>query len=128
MGAYLRTLLVIVLLSFPINSFGFEHTPWRLHNTILQTAVVTSQVADWAQTRQIVHNEPGQNRVYEQANPLLRHNPGIIDIYFPVTIVLTAGVAYILPEPYRTVFQSGALVFSVVMIERNRALGVKIKF
>lgn len=115
-----------MLFGVPFNSFAFDE--WKSHNTVLQATATALIVADWAQTRQFVHNQPGTGQPYEKVNPFLRHNPDIVDIYFPACIILNAAVAYVLPEPYRTVWQSGSIVFEAVIVERNHSLGVKIKF
>lgn len=131
----MKKLLVCALLMCPLIAsaednatiFPWKHSPWTWNNTVMQGAVIAVQAADWAQTRQFVDNKPGEGAIYE-TNRLLKKIPGYVDLYFPATMLLNTTIAYVLPEPFRTMYQAGTLAFTAHLVGRNKSLGVKIKF
>lgn len=104
----MKTMLLLVIMA----------SGWSAGNTALQSAVVVAGVADIMQTRY------GLSQGYIEANPLYGSRPSAKRLYgvFAALSVANAAVAYLLPEPYRTVFQCISAGVHVASISHNAVL------
>jgi hypothetical protein len=102
-------------------------------------AVISLQVADWGQTRAIANgytseytdgNGIKKTRAYYETNILLGKHPstGRVDTYFAASIVGHTAVAYLLPQPYRRIWQSLFVIVEAHFVIRNDSIGLKIDF
>lgn len=77
---------------------------WTTMNTTLQLTWSAMHLIDWSQTRTIAKNP---DIYYEKVNPVLGKHPSVgkVDTWMASTLVANAAFAYLLPHPYREVFQ-----------------------
>lgn len=112
---------------------------WTRTDTVFQMAVVSLQVADWGQTRAIANGYTSEyvdasgatrTRTYHETNGLLGEHPpsGRVDAYFAASIVGHAAVAYMLPQPYRRIWQSLFIAVEAHFVIQNDSIGLKIDF
>jgi hypothetical protein len=89
-------------------------------------AAIGLLVIDWGQTRAIA-TEPDR---FRERNPILGEHPsrGEVDRYFALSVAATAGLSYVLPDPYRTWFLTGVVVLEASAVINNHQLGVKVSF
>jgi hypothetical protein len=112
---------------------------WTSTDTALQLGVISLQVADWGQTRAIANGHTSEymdgngftrTRTYYETNVLLGPNPsaGRVNAYFAASIVGHTAVAYLLPQPYRRIWQSLFIVVEAHFVIRNDSIGLKVDF
>lgn len=91
---------------------------WTKTNTALQLTWTAMHVLDWSQTRAIAKNP---DRYWEKVNPILGTHPSVskVDTYFAATTVGSLLVAYVLPHPWREVFQGASIGVSAYCISIN---------
>jgi len=86
---------------------------WTKADTVLEVSGAALHVMDWSQTLDIARAQvrpPGANFTrprFAEANPILGDRPSAsaISTYFAGTLLAHAAIAYVLPHPYRTVWQ-----------------------
>lgn len=114
---------------------------WTKMDTALQTAFVAATVADWAQTRQISSqpefSRPADRTIrsytqtrYREMNPILGEHPSTraVNTYFVTYIITHTTISYLLPKPYRTIWQSVFVGVEIAYVRSNYNIGLKIKF
>lgn len=97
---------------------------WTTKDTLAQVAVTTTLLMDWHQTRQIA----AQPNKYYEMNPVLGSHPSTdkVNAYFAGAIVGSAIVAYLLPSPWRQGLQYGTIAVELVVIGRNKSIGLRL--
>jgi hypothetical protein len=129
--------LIFILLSS--SSYAFDK--WNIQDTILQTTFGILLFVDMKQTIWIsehpVINESyydynrnifvSKKRYYSESNPILGSHPSKKNIikYFSVCMLIDTSIAYILPVPYRNIFQLGSIFIEINPIIHNYNAGVK---
>lgn len=80
----------------------------------MELGFATVTMTDWAQTRGIV-------RVCGEQNPIIGECGGgvPVPVYFPVTMLVHAGVAAVLPPKWRTAWQGLAIGAELNQTWRN---------
>lgn len=80
--------------------------PWTPADTAWQTSLTALKVVDWGQTLDIAA-QCGAGQFHEM-NPILSRCPSrnAVHAYFAVSTAGHAVVAYLLPQPYRRVWQT----------------------
>lgn len=110
-----------------IASGCFAWTPdsWTTQDTILQSAFAVVMIGDWAQTRFITYSPN-----YHDTNIFLGENASYkkINIYFASCFILHTGIAYILPQNYRTIWQTIWITIEGNQIYQNYSIGCKMRF
>lgn len=131
----MKSLFAALLFSISTLAAGEEcawncKAPWTKTDIALQSAVVTFQVADWAQTRWFVKHPYylGPNtRTYEGWNPILGENPSVgkVNNLIFLGIIGHAVVSNYLPPDFRRIWQGSVLVLEIGAVNHNRVAGVK---
>jgi hypothetical protein len=113
-----------ILLSF--HTFAFSRSPeyeWTTQDTILQSTVTAVLTIDWLQSRSSLEYKEN-NPLFGEDHPSKRK----FDIFFASYIFIHLGISYILPQNYRTIWQSLWIGAEIACIHNNYSCGVKIKF
>jgi len=115
---------------------------WTKLDTSLQVVYTVAHCLDWAQTRQISRHY-GQMTGYQQhndgrttfavnqeSNGILGPHPSrdTVDLYFASTLVAHTAIAYILPKPYRNIWQAVWIGVEVETVRHNYSVGVQARF
>jgi hypothetical protein len=79
-------------------------SPWTKQDTLLEIGAIGATSLDWYQTEQIT-------RDCAETNPVLglcgQRVP--VNVYMPASMVVHAAVAWLLPAPWRTIWQAAML-------------------
>lgn len=120
----MKKVLIAVLLCLSFNCFADE---WSSGDTYREATYLTLLSVDWAQTRSQARNH--WKGYYEQNNILGKTpNVGKVDAYFITSALAHYGIASLLPENLRTVFQYVTIGIEFGWDQHNYSLGVKAKF
>lgn len=102
---------------------------WTVGDTALEAAFGAVLLVDWMQTRQIAstRGEPG---AVEEMNPILGRRPTAARVngYFVAAGAGHVAVAFLLPRPWRTVWQATWVTLEGLSIRNNAALGLSLSF
>ncbi len=115
----MKKIIVILFFILAAPAFASDNSKWTWGDTALEAAFAGITAMDWDQTRALAnHYDP---YVWE-TNPLLGHHPSVsrVNAYFPLYIVTHAAVAYVLPKPWRTIFQSIWIGYESDQVYNNR--------
>ncbi len=90
-----------------------------------QAAATASLAVDWAQSR-----DSARHPALFETNLIMGRHPSAstVNAYFIASAVLDAGIARLLPPPWRRAWQVGTVGVEIVAIRRNALLGVHIHF
>jgi hypothetical protein len=129
MKKMLLTAVLILLVQLPVlayNPLKLEFEPMTKDDWIFQTVVITSQVIDWGQTRDIALNP---DRFWEK-NPTLGEHPAIgkVDQYFQTYIGGVLVLVLVAPRKLRYLIQNGVFKMQYSCINNNQAIGIKTNF
>lgn len=104
---------LLMALMFPVLSHAAD---WSQADTARQAVYTSTLILDWSQTRDIARH-PGK---YE-TNVILGRHPSQREVnqYFAAAAVLHLAVSYVLPRPWREVWQVGSIVISTAYVVRN---------
>ncbi len=104
---------------------------WTAADTALQATFLLVTAVDWAQTRSAHVGYEGPDYPYEETNPFLGKHPSAlrIDSMIAASMVGHTLVAYLLPKPYRTLWQLGWItVESATVVKNHYSAGVRIRW
>lgn len=120
----MKSILIVVLLLVSTSCYASE---WKIENTILEGMYIVSNTIDWGQTRMISRNP---DKYLEEYNFLLGEHPhkDKVDLYFTLSMIAHPIVSYVLPRPYREIWQTSTLGISIYMINNNFGIGLKTRF
>jgi hypothetical protein len=122
----MKKILVIIILILGIaeRSEAWQPDPWTTQDTILQLSFTTVATIDWLQTKSFTREGA------EETNPILGRYPSQhrINILTGAGILIHAGVSYVLPIKYRTIWQSFFLGVECMAISHNYLVGVRINY
>ncbi len=101
---------------------------WSTKDTLWEGAYLAAHVADWGQTRDIASS--CASGAYYETNPVMGKCPSInlVNTYFAATALLHIGVAHVLPQKYRRMFQAGTLGMEVNYVANNARIGLSVNF
>jgi hypothetical protein len=104
---------------------GEEAFAWTATDTALQAIFIAATAVDWSQTLDISRSYERRCPYYER-NPFLGRKPGAgrINTWMSTTILAHTAIAYLLPKPYRTVWQSLWVGLEIGQIHQNRQIGL----
>ena len=134
-------LIAALLLIITATSYAAEDAyTWTGTDTALQAVFIVTVAMDWSQTLEISRtcDRPRfyarethiteRPRVYEEGNPFLGHCPseGRINAWMPAGIIAHTAIAYLLPRPYRTIWQSFWIGAETATVQNNRRIGLGI--
>lgn len=125
---------VEIFLAIALPAQAEDKNAWTATDTALQATYTVLHVMDWSQTLHIarnhVHCYPNGTGIacaldYED-NSLLGEHPsiGLVNSYFASTLVLHTAVSYILPKPYRTIWQAITIGIEYGTVQHNRRTGI----
>lgn len=123
----MKSALIIVLLVVIASPVRAENKrSWTAGDTILQLTFSAVHAMDWSQTLYIARNPCTDH----ETNPVLGEHPskGRVNSYFASTLVLHTAISYVLPKPYRTIWQVVWIGGQAVTVKRNIDVGIKIHF
>ena len=113
-------ILIILIAIFTPEAEASNKYPWTGADTALELTLVGASVVDDAQTMSVMRRDSG----YE-TNPLLGKHPSDERIIATSVFGLAthAVIAYILPHPWRTVWQGMWIGIEIDAVEHNRSCG-----
>lgn len=99
---------------------------WTNIDTALQLTYTAVHCMDWAQTRNIARNP----ETWHEKNPILGSHPSIdkVDAYFAATLAAHTAISYLLPDPYRNIWQSVWITVEAGQVAQNYGIGIKARF
>lgn len=112
---------------------------WTTGDTVRQAALSALILADWGQTQQIARGgldqcKGAQTRCtyYFERGPaahFIGTNPSVgqVNNYFAASLLLSAGVAAVLPRGWRDAFQYVYIGYEVRSVESNRGMGLTVR-
>lgn len=99
--------------------------PWSRADLVREGAVFAVSTVDWAQTLNITER-PG----YWEQNPVIGLHPtrGQVNRYFATSLLLHAGIVWVLPSRFRSSFQCASIGWELAIVGHNARLGLRITF
>ena len=99
---------------------------WTRADTYREAAYLTLHAIDWGQTLYIADHP---NEYYER-NTILGDHPsrGRVNTYFILSGLGHAAVSYVLPRPYREIWQYGTIAVSGYWVINNYHIGIQFGF
>lgn len=131
----MKKLLLALLLSFSLGAFAANPVSLDFElphidrmsnlNYGLEAAFDTELFLDYKQSIQI-KDHPGMYEV----NPLIGSHPTDAHYrnYFITASLLHLGITELMPEKYRTAWQTGGIIVEGIQLGKNKQLGLTIKF
>ena len=125
-------LIVLLLLVAPTTASADE---WTKTDTALQTTYAVVHLADWLQTISINKQDGGSygkigeySIQYVETNPLLGKHPSNdrVNAYFATTLLLHTAISYVLPDPYRNIWQTVWIGVEAAQVVRNYNVGIRV--
>ncbi|MEK6748520.1 MAG: hypothetical protein AABY83_04860 [Pseudomonadota bacterium] len=124
----IRAALVLMISLSATVMFSRPALAWTGSDSAFEAAYLLTHVADWGQTRDIaVRCESGR---YFETNLVMGRCPNIasVNTYFVSTALLHMGASYLLPAPYRRIFQTGTIGMQIGYINNNANIGLNLRF
>lgn len=125
----MKKLIVVAALAFATSAKADWPEKWTPTDTAFQLAFVGALTLDLWQTVYIGSPERCPTILYEM-NPLLGRcpKPSRTAVYGVTAAAGAFAVAWLLPQPYRRIWQSVWIATEVGMVTRNFSLGVRLTF
>lgn len=114
-----------------------ERTDWTRTDTGLQLAYSAVLIADWSQTLRIARsiknireNPTGGVLYYYERNSMTQRSIGKypakrnVNVHFATSLLGHAAISYLLPKPYRTIWQSAYIFYEYDIVKKNRDIGL----
>ncbi len=101
---------------------------WTVTDTALQLTFVTLTAVDWMQTREAMRFHPTIQ--FEEQNPFLGKHPSNdrIDAMIGASIAGHTLIAYLLPKPWRTIWQLTFIAVEGAAVYGNHSAGIRVKW
>jgi hypothetical protein len=98
---------------------------WNRTDTAVEAAVLASVACDWMQTVNFT-----QRHTFYESNPVLGATPSAarVHAYFAAVAAAHAAAAYVLPRPWRSVWQVAWFGIETGYVVHNVRAGVAISF
>ncbi len=121
-GSSARTAAVAAILLFAPGDVRSDE--WTATDTALQASFTALVAIDWLQTR-VALREPR----FVETNPLLGARPSAVRLNLATlgAVVAHAGIARLLPQPYRRIWQSIGIGIEVAVVAQNFSVGVRLQ-
>ncbi len=116
----------IVLIGFVLASHVAY--AWDKSDALWESAFLAVHTLDWGQTLDIASQ--CDTGAYQELNPFLGQCPSVSEInqYFISTAALHIGVAALLPNPYRKIFQKTSFALRLGVVANNARIGLRVNF
>jgi hypothetical protein len=100
---------------------------WDTTDTVLQLAFTATTAVDWLQTVHFTQRKIGGYQ-HEETNPVLGRYPSRawVNTAIPLSIVGHALVSWLLPKPYRAMWQASWIGVEAYAVGRNFGAGVSV--
>lgn len=121
----MKALLLVTALALASGQSYAQDSPWTTTDTAMQVAVTTTLLLDWHQTREV---QARRAEGYRELNPLIGQSPRAINTYFAGAIIGSALLSWSLPQPWRSRVQAGTIGLELVVIGRNKSIGLRVGF
>lgn len=123
------SILVVILVAVSSPVQAQDRGAWISMDSYLQSAFFVILFVDWQQTREFTgnpHKYPGKS----EANPLLGSHPSPrkVNQFFAGSVLAHTGIAYLLPRPYRTIWQSVWIGVEIGAVATNASAGITMRF
>ena len=119
-------LIVVLLLTLPAIASASDRSKWTWEDTALQAIYSGMIAADYAQTLHIardpVHYYEDESERFIGKHPSKRD----VNAHFATALLGHAAISYLLPKPYRTIWQSVYIICEYNIIQENRNIGLGI--
>ncbi len=104
-AASVPLLLLCLLLAAPVSAA--DNHAWSASDTALQATFILLTAMEWRQTREFTNHRSRYSETYT-VSPFLSEHPTAHDAnrLAAASIIVHTGLAYALPRPYRTIWQS----------------------
>jgi len=135
-----KLIIILLMILMPTKIFAW-FDKWTTGDTILQSVFIGTMLIDWGQTNWITDNPViveyygeanslKRTTLHEESNPILGKHPSKkkIAIYFSSCIISHTAISYVLPKPYRNIFQISGIAFEIYITSENYNANVKFKF
>ncbi len=101
---------------------------WDKSDALWESAFLAVHTVDWGQTLDIASQ--CHTGAYQEVNPFLGECPSVAKInqYFISMAALHIGVAALLPNPYRNIFQKTSLALRIGVVANNARIGLSVNF
>lgn len=132
----IKSFILLLTLLCTTNCFAFDE--WTKTDTALQSVYTVLHVIDWGQTnnqakndwRRVVGQHMGGWDLYatrEEINPILGKRPSVgkVNAYFASTLVAHTIISYVLPKPYRTLWQASTIGLELYVVGQNYNVAMK---
>lgn len=115
----MKSLVVLLVVLVPMTVSADE---WTKADTAREAAYLALHVADWGQTLDIA-DHPER---WHETNPVLGSHPsrGEVNGWFAATALLHPVVSYLLPKPYREMWQYGTIGLELYCVGNNYSIGI----
>lgn len=122
----LKKVLLITFLSLMCLNVNAKD-PWTKEQRIKQGVVIALSLTDMFQT--LEYRDTNYVR-HEEGNPLLGNRPkdSTVISYFAGCILAHVMISDLLPDKFRNYWLNASISFEAVIVGRNHALGVRIKW
>jgi hypothetical protein len=119
----IKAVIVAVIILVYSNSYASD---WSKVDTALQITYSALHVIDWGQTLDIAKHP----KDWSETNPILGKHPSIskVNSYFAATLVGHAVVSYLLPKPYRRIWQCMWIGIEAGYVTHNYSVGINVRF
>lgn len=106
-------------------SLAWEPTRMDGIDIVLEGASEIGLYAEWQQMRDVVRHPRteivcGVDEKIYGAHPRMRN----VDAYFEAWLLVHPLVSYVLPRPYREIWQGGTIVFEFYVTRENASIGI----
>ena len=120
----LKTLVAAIVIALPV--YANAATNWTSADTARELAFDAASLVDMGQTHYIGDNP----QHWQELNPILGSHPSSAKIneYFVGEMAGHYLISYLLPEEYRSYWQTGTLVLELGVVGRNYNLGIGIRY
>ena len=121
-----RIIMIAIMLMVASGCFAWEHDSWTTQDTVLQSAFVALTCIDLWQTYTFLYIDKDG----KESNPFMGEHPSK-QRFFIIGggwIVLHSTISYIIPKPYRAIWQFVFIADEIYFIHHNYSCGVRIKF
>lgn len=117
---------IILLLLLPSLCFAGD---WDREDTFRQTAFSVLLIADWGQTLNAAKDQK-KFRETGLATRIIGEHPSVAEVnsYFVSSLIAHAAISYLLPSPWRKVWQYVWIGAETNQVYRNYQVGARINF
>jgi hypothetical protein len=124
-----KVILVLMMIAIVSPGFAYQVDPWTTQDTVLQLTFTISFIIDVWQTYTFLYSEKYQKQNYYETNLILGENPSKVKLftYNSVCVLSHTIISFLLPQPFRMIWQCIWIAVEIYAIRNNYEIGVRIK-